>query len=88
MDWLIYGGAIVLFLALQTGLNALFHLGKPVDANLLAAQLGVNMTGNALLIIAVAVQMVVVGLAAGAGDRLRRGIWLARFPAGTADPPG
>lgn len=51
LDWIIYGGAVVLFLALQTGLNALFHLGKPVDPNLLAAQLGVNIPGTTLMIV-------------------------------------
>jgi membrane protease YdiL (CAAX protease family) len=60
IDWVIYGGAIVLFLAIQTGLNALFHLGTPVDANLLAAQMGTKMAGSTLLIV-LAVQMIIVG---------------------------
>ncbi|MCE1254845.1 MAG: CPBP family intramembrane metalloprotease, partial [Anaerolineae bacterium] len=59
-DWLIYGGAIVVFMALQTGLNALFNLGKPVDADLMAAQLGINMPGSTLQIV-LAVQMIVEG---------------------------
>lgn len=60
LDWVIYGGAIVLFLALQTGLNALFHLGTPVDANLLAAQMGTAMPGSTLVIV-LAVQMILQG---------------------------
>ena len=60
LDWVIYGGAIVLFLTLQTGLNVLFHLGKAVDMNLLAAQLGVNMPGSTLVIV-LAVQTILQG---------------------------
>ncbi len=60
VDWVIYGGAIVVFLAIQTGLNALFHLGTPVDANLLATQMGTAMSGTTLVIV-LAVQMIVVG---------------------------
>jgi uncharacterized protein len=60
LDWFIYGGAIVAFLALQTGLNALFHLGKPVDPDLLAAQLGIKMAGSTLLIV-LAIQMILEG---------------------------
>ena len=60
LDWVIYGGAIVAFLALQTGLNALFHLGTPVDPNLVATQLGVNMAGSTLVIV-LAFQMILEG---------------------------
>ncbi len=60
LDWVIYGGAIVVFLAIQTGLNALFHLGTPVDANLLAAQMGTKMSGSTLVIV-LAVQMILEG---------------------------
>jgi membrane protease YdiL (CAAX protease family) len=60
LDWITYGAAIVAFIALQTGLNALFHLGKPVDAAQVAAQLGLSMTGNVLLIV-LALQMIVEG---------------------------
>ncbi len=60
LDWVIYGAAIVAFLALQTGLNVLFHLGKPVDANQVAAQLGIQMSGPTLLIL-MAFQMILVG---------------------------
>lgn len=60
VDWLIYGGAIVLFLGIQTGLNALFHLGTPVDANLVAAQLGGKMS-PILSVVVFGIQMVVVG---------------------------
>jgi uncharacterized protein len=60
LDWVISGGAIVAFLALQTGLNALFHLGKPVDSDLLAAQMGVKMAGSTL-VIALAFQMILEG---------------------------
>jgi membrane protease YdiL (CAAX protease family) len=60
IDWVIYGGAIVVFLAIQTGLNALFRLGSPVDASLLAAQMGTNMSGTTLVIV-LAVQMILVG---------------------------
>ncbi|HVN53891.1 MAG TPA: type II CAAX endopeptidase family protein [Anaerolineaceae bacterium] len=59
-DWVIYGAAIVAFIALQTGLNALFHLGKPVDADQLAAQLGAQMSGSTLVIV-LAFQMILVG---------------------------
>ncbi len=44
-DWILYGGAIVLFLALQTALNALFSLGKPIDPNSLVPP-GVNLPGE------------------------------------------
>jgi uncharacterized protein len=60
LDWVIYGGAIVAFLALQTGLNVLFHLGKPVDADLIAAQMGIPLSGSILLIV-LFFQMVVEG---------------------------
>lgn len=60
VDWFIYGGAIVVFLALQTGLNVLFHLGTPVDADLLAAQMGTTMTGSTLVIV-LGVQMILQG---------------------------
>jgi membrane protease YdiL (CAAX protease family) len=60
IDWIVYGAAIVVFLALQTGLNALFQLGKPVDPNQLAAQLGINMPGSTL-VIALAFQMILEG---------------------------
>ena len=60
LDWVIYGVAIVVFLALQTGLNALFHLGTPVDANLIAAQLGTTMAGSTLVIV-LALQMMLEG---------------------------
>lgn len=60
LDWVIYGGAIVVFLGIQTGLNALFHLGTPVDANLLAAQMGTTMSGSTLVIV-LAVQMILEG---------------------------
>jgi uncharacterized protein len=60
LDWVIYGGAIVAFLALQTGLNALFHLGTSVDPDQLAAQLGVQMAGSTLVII-LAFQMILEG---------------------------
>jgi len=60
LDWVIYGGAIVLFWAIQTGLNALFHLGKPVDPNQLAARLGTPMAGSPLLIV-LAFQMIIAG---------------------------
>ncbi|PKO02438.1 MAG: hypothetical protein CVU43_07945 [Chloroflexi bacterium HGW-Chloroflexi-5] len=60
IDWIIYGGAIVVFLAIQTGLNALFRLGTPVDASLLAAQMGTNMSGTTMVIV-LAVQMILVG---------------------------
>jgi uncharacterized protein len=60
LDWVIYGAAIVVFLALQSGLNALFHLGTPVDPNLLAAQLGINMAGSTLVIV-LAFQMILEG---------------------------
>lgn len=60
IDWVIYGGAIVVFLAIQTGLNALFRLGTPVDAALLAAQMGTNMSGTTMVIV-LAVQMILVG---------------------------
>lgn len=60
IDWVIYGGAIVVFFAIQTGLNALFRLGSPVDASLLVAQMGTNMSGTTLVIV-LAVQMILVG---------------------------
>jgi len=60
LDWVIYGGAIVLFLGIQTGLNALFHLGTPVDPNQLAVQMGTKMAGSTLLIV-LAFQMIIVG---------------------------
>lgn len=60
IDWVIYGGAIVLFLTLQTGLNVLFKLGKPVDMDLLAAQLGINMASSTLVIV-LAVQTILQG---------------------------
>ena len=60
LDWLIYGGAIVAFLAVQTGLNVLFHLGKPVDPEMLSSQLGLDMPGSTLLIV-FAFQMIVEG---------------------------
>ncbi|MEA4908965.1 MAG: CPBP family intramembrane glutamic endopeptidase [Anaerolineaceae bacterium] len=60
LDWIIYGGAIVAFLGLQTGLNALFHLGTPVDPDLIAAQLGIPIAGSTLVII-LAVQMIIEG---------------------------
>lgn len=60
LDWIIYGGAIVVFLAIQTGLNALFKLGVPVDSNLLAAQMGTTMPGTTLVIV-LAVQMILQG---------------------------
>jgi uncharacterized protein len=60
LDWVIYGGAIVVFLAIQTGLNALFHLGQPVDPNLLAAQMGTKMAGSTLVIV-LAFQMIIEG---------------------------
>ncbi len=60
LDWVIYGGAIVAFLALQTGLNALFHLGKPVDLDLVAAQMGTQMAGSTLVIV-LAFQMILEG---------------------------
>jgi len=60
LDWVLYGGAIVLFLAIQTGLNILFHLGTPVDANQLAAQMGAKMPGSTLVIV-LAFQMILEG---------------------------
>lgn len=51
LQWVIYGAAIVVFIALQTGLNALFKLGSPVDASQIAAQLGINMPATTLLIV-------------------------------------
>jgi uncharacterized protein len=60
LDWVIYGGAIVAFMALQTGLNVLFHLGKPVDASQVAAQLGIQIAGPTLLIV-MALQMILEG---------------------------
>jgi membrane protease YdiL (CAAX protease family) len=60
LDWITYGGAVVLFLALQTGLNALFHLGKPVDLGMMAAQSGSQISGSTLAIV-LAVQMILVG---------------------------
>jgi membrane protease YdiL (CAAX protease family) len=60
LDWLIYGGAVVVFLGLQTGLNALFHLGKAVDPNLLSAQLGAKLPGSTLQIV-LAFQMILEG---------------------------
>ena len=60
IDWVLYGGAIVLFLALQTGLNALFHLGAPVNTDQLAAQLGIKLAGSALQAV-LGVQMILEG---------------------------
>jgi uncharacterized protein len=60
VDWVIYGGAVVVFLAIQTGLNALFHLGQPVNPDLLAAQMGTKMSGTTLVIIT-GVQMILEG---------------------------
>jgi membrane protease YdiL (CAAX protease family) len=60
LDWVTYGAAIVAFLAVQTGLNALFHLGKPVDPNLVAAQMGVKMAGSTLVLL-LAFQMILEG---------------------------
>jgi len=60
LDWVLYGGAIVLYIAIQTGLNALFHLGTPVDPDQLAAQMGAQIPGNVLVII-IAVQMILEG---------------------------
>lgn len=60
LDWVLYGGAIVLFLAIQTGLNALFHLGTPVDPDLLAAQVGTQIPGSTLVIV-LAFQMILEG---------------------------
>ena len=60
LDWVMYGAAIVAFMALQTGLNVLFRLGKPVDASQVAAQLGIQMAGPTLLIV-MAIQMILEG---------------------------
>ncbi|MCL4395109.1 MAG: CPBP family intramembrane metalloprotease [Chloroflexi bacterium] len=57
-DWIVYGGAIVVFLALETGLNALFQLGKAVDLDPMAAQLG--MAGSTLVIV-LALQTILEG---------------------------
>ncbi len=59
LDWIIYGAAIVAFLALQTGLNALFGLGKPVDASRLVPP-GVNIAPSTLVIL-LGVQTIVEG---------------------------
>ena len=59
-DWIIFGGAIVLFWALQTGLNALFHMGSSVDISQIAAQLGGTLPSSVVLVI-LGVQTVIVG---------------------------
>ncbi len=60
IDWVIYGGGIVLFMALQAGLNALFQLGTPVNPDQLAAQMGVKMPGNVFQAV-FGVQMILQG---------------------------
>ena len=60
LDWLKYAGIFLVFVALQTGLNALFQLGKPVDADAVAAQLGIKMAGSTLVLV-LAFQMILVG---------------------------
>ncbi len=60
LDWVIYGAAVVIFLGIQTGLNALFHLGQPVDLGRMATQSGAQVPGVTLAIL-LAVQMILVG---------------------------
>ncbi len=57
LDWIIYGGAIVLFLALQAALNALFNLGKPVDIARIAPP-GMPVP---MLLLVTGIQTIVVG---------------------------
>ncbi len=60
-DWVLWGLAFVLFYALQTGLNALFRLGQPVDAAALLLQAGVTGIPSNLLLPLLGVQTILVG---------------------------
>lgn len=60
VDWLVYGGAFLLFIALQTGLNALFRLGAPIDTVQMAAKMGLPFSGITLQLV-MGVQMIVEG---------------------------
>ncbi|HUZ17049.1 MAG TPA: type II CAAX endopeptidase family protein [Spirochaetia bacterium] len=63
LDWLIYGGAIVLFFALQAALNLLFHLGTVVDVRALMP--GAATVPIPLLTLIIGAQTVVVGALVG-----------------------
>lgn len=60
-DWLLWGAFFVLFYALQTGLNALFRLGQPVDAAAVLAQIGATGIPENLVVPLLAVQTILVG---------------------------
>ncbi len=70
-DWLIYGLAFVVLMALQAAGNALFGLGTPVDADALAAEAGIQMRGLQFLATTAFLVIVVnsfLGLALGFGE--------------------
>lgn len=58
-DWLIYGGAIVIFFGLQAALNQAFNLGKANDLKALIP--GVSTMPTALLTLALGAQTVIIG---------------------------
>lgn len=60
-DWLFWGLMVVLFYALQTGLNALFNLGQAVDPAEAAASLGAAAMPPMVFMIVAFIQTVLVG---------------------------
>lgn len=59
--WLLFGLAILLFAGLQTGLNWLFKLGKPVDLSTLFPQGVPTGMSEPILMLVLAVQAIVLG---------------------------
>lgn len=58
-NWLIYSLGVIAYYSVQTGLNALFHLGQPVDLSTLGLQTA-GMPMPALFLV-IAVQTIIVG---------------------------
>lgn len=59
-DWLLYGLAFVIYYTIQTGLNAVFDLGQPVDVEGMLGGLGVDLPLGGFLALA-AFQAIVIG---------------------------
>lgn len=59
--WLLYGLAFILIYAINTGLNALFRLGQPVDLAQLQATIGAQAMPSNVFFLVMILQTVVVG---------------------------